>query len=58
MKASLAIIAGAAASVMGHGFVSNFTTDGAYNQGFLRTSLHSFVLRTLPNDNISPTEST
>ncbi|KAL1608310.1 glycoside hydrolase 61 [Paraconiothyrium brasiliense] len=35
MKASIAVLAGFAASVMGHGFVNNFTTDGLNNQGFL-----------------------
>lgn len=41
MKAALAIVAGFAASVMGHGFVTNFTTDGKNNQGFLRKSHNS-----------------
>jgi cellulase len=33
-----------AGGVLGHGQVQNFTTNGVYNQGFIRMSLFIFLL--------------
>lgn len=38
-KASLLAGCGLATTVLGHGFVTTFTTDGKSNQGFLRKSI-------------------
>ena len=44
MKAEFLAVAGFAASVMGHGYVTSFTTDGKSNQGFLRTYNYALKL--------------
>ena len=45
MKSVLVAVAAFAATALGHGMVTNFTTDGKSNQGFLCASLRLTFLK-------------
>jgi hypothetical protein len=43
LKLVVGLVSGLAATVIAHGNVHNFTTDGKYNQGFLRESILTVI---------------